>query len=206
MTGVLATIIMFTMLFTVLFGFLIYNNVVNLQNTKASDQRQAEVQQQSAENLVLGVGFKSAPDPWGQTGDLWLVVNNTGGVCTSIVDVYVTSVASSTLVSNSLLSGGNYLSAYSGAATPKGDLNLNLPLSISAGASTGTMTNCGSYSDPYGCDIAISMSAFKWVPGMSVQVSVVTSTGNIFSAAYPPNRPTITGFAANPPTAPVEAL
>jgi hypothetical protein len=194
-TGVLASIIMFSMLFTVLFGFLIYNNVVNLQNQKASDQRQAEVQQQAAENLALWVGFKSAADPWGQIGDLWVVANNTGSAPVTISDVYVTKVATSSLVSNSVVNpGSNYLNTENIGV--KGDLNVNLPISITVGGSTAAMTTCSG--DPYGCDIAVSQKAFNYVPGTAVQVSVVTSTGNVFSAQYPAHIIAPTGFATNP--------
>jgi hypothetical protein len=195
-TSVLATIIMFSMLFTVLFGFLVYNNAVTLQNNKASDQRQAEVQQQSAENLAVVVGFKSAADPWGQIGDLWLVANNTGSAATTIVDVYVTNVATGKLLSNSVLTPGSAYLTTEGTLAQKGDLNLNLPLSISVGGSTATMTGCSG--DPYSCDIAISQQAYSYAPGTFIQVSVVTSTGNVFSAQYPPHVPSASGFATNP--------
>ena len=195
-SSILASILMFAMLFTVLFGFLIFNSQTTLTNNQANAQRQAAIQQASAENLILGAGFKSAPDPWGQIGDLWLTINNTGNAVVTIADVYVTKIADGSFLSNSVIPPSNSHYLTSKSSTQSGDLNINLPLTVPMGASTIRMTGCSG--DPYGCDIAISQQAYNYAPGTPVEVNVVTSSGNVFSVRYPPSTQQQSGFATNP--------
>ena len=182
-SGVLATIIMFSMLFTVGFGFFLFVNQSTLTTAQANASRQAAVQQTSLERLALGVKLSTSPDSWSQTGDLWLTMNNTGGVAATILDVYVTNVATDHLVSNSQVSPGSYYLNAKGTLLQMGDLNITLPLSINMGASTHTMTGC--VAGLTGCDIAISKTSYLYVAGTTVLVSVLTSGGNVFSVQYP---------------------
>src|SRR5208337_2385118 len=81
--------------------------------------------------------------------------------------------------------GTQYLSTFP-------DLNYSLPLTILPGFSTAQMSGCGLTP---GCDIAISRASYNYTSGGSpVVVSVLTSTGNIFSAQYPspPGASTVT--------------
>ena len=164
-------------------GFLIYVNQNALIQFQASAARQAALQQASLEKLTMGVRLSTtAPDFWGQTGDLVLTVNNTGGATVTLQDVYVTSIANGHLISSSQVTPtSNYLSV-KGTLGQKGDLNITLPLSVTMGASTRTMTGC--IAGKAGCDIAISKTSFLYSGG-AVLVSVLTSAGNVFSVQYP---------------------
>jgi hypothetical protein len=181
--SILATTILLAVLFTTALGFFVFINQNQLANTQANAARQQGIQQASNEKLILRVKLSTVPDPWGQTSDLWLRANNTGGATVTIVNVYVTSVANGQLVTNSQVTlGSHYLSQF-GTPVQKGDLNITLPLSVTMGASTGTMTGC--VAGKTGCDIAISKTSFPYVAGTTVLVSVLTSAGNVFSVQYP---------------------
>jgi len=187
-TGVLATIIMFTMLFSVGLGFFLFVNQSTLTTNQANSSRQAQMQQASLERLALSVKLSTVSDPWSQTGDLWLRVNNTGGATATILDVYVTAVsvtgvANGQVVSRSQVSAGSYYLNKEGTLPQMGDLNVTLPLSVSMGTSTKTMVGCAAAKA--GCDIAISKTSYLYVPGTTVLVSVLTSAGNVFSVQYP---------------------
>jgi hypothetical protein len=182
-SSIIATMIMFSILFAGGLGFLLYANQNALTNNQANAGRQAAQQQASLEKLVLGVKNSTVPDPWAQTGDLWLRVNNTGGVTSTIVDVFVTSVANGQIVSSSKVTPPSHYLSVQGTLAQMGDLNVTLPLSISMGASTRTMTGC--VSGKTGCDIAISKASYAYVKGTTVLVSLLTSTGNVFSFQYP---------------------
>ncbi|MDA4123929.1 MAG: hypothetical protein OK438_00570 [Thaumarchaeota archaeon] len=181
--SILATMIMFAMLFSGGVGFLLFINQNSLINNQASAGRQATLQQASLEHLVVGVKLSSVADPWGQMGDLGLTLNNTGGATVTVLDVYVTNVAKGQPVSNSQVTPGSHYLSVLGTGAQMGDLNVTLPLSISMGASTRTMSGC--ISGKTGCDLAISKTSYPYVSGTTVLVSVLTSTGNIFSAQYP---------------------
>jgi len=195
-TGVLATMIMLAMLFTVGLGFFITINQDANANNQANATSQAAMRQVSLERLALGVKLSTVPDPWGQTGDLYLTVNNTGGVTTTILDVFVTNVATGQLASRSQLSAGTdyYLNA-EGTMAQKGDLNITLPLTINMGASTKTMTGC--VAGKTGCTIAISQTSYLYnqVTKPTVLVSVLTSAGNVFSLQYPQPLTSVTTTA-----------
>ncbi|MDA4126287.1 MAG: hypothetical protein OK452_03655 [Thaumarchaeota archaeon] len=167
--SILGTIIMLSLLFAGGVGFLIFANQNALATNQADAARQAAVQQASLENLALGVKSSS--------GQLGLTINNTGGATVTVLDVYVTKVTNGHLVSNSTVTpGSHYLSQ-------KGDLNLTLPLSITMGGSTRTMTGC--IAGQPGCDVAIKTSAYTYVSGTTILVSVLTSSGKVFSVQYP---------------------
>jgi hypothetical protein len=189
--SVLATVIMLGLVFASGVGFLVYVSQNSTIQNQANAGRQAALQQASLERLALSVKVSSVADfPWGQTGDLVLRVNNTGGATATIVDVYVTNPANGQLVSNCKVVPPcsaappftHYLNTQ-GSLAQKGDLNITLPLSITMGATTRTMTGCISLKT--GCDIAISKTSYTYSAGTTVLVSVLTSAGNVFSAQYP---------------------
>jgi hypothetical protein len=194
--GVLATIILFTLVFAGGVTFLVYTNQASLQSNQANAGRQATLQAASLEKLALSVKLSQATDPWSQKGDLALTINNTGGVSTTVVDVYVTNAANGQFVSSAQVPPSTpYLSKDGTLALgQKGDLNVTLPLSIGMGASTRTMTGC--ISGKTGCDIAISKTSVPYASGETVIVSVLTSTGNVFSAQYPLSS-TTTGYQSS---------
>lgn len=180
-SGILGSIIMFAMIFTIGIGFFVFVNSSALQGMQADQQKQQALQQASREDLSMRVGLSVVPDPWGQTGDLWLRVANIGGSPVTLIDVFVTNTATDRIISNSVVANGTqYLSTFSLPA--RGDLNYSLPLTILPGFSTAQMSGCGPLP---GCDIAISKASYAF-GGSPVVVSVLTSTGNIFSGQYPP--------------------
>jgi len=185
-SGILGSIIMFAMVFTVGIGFFVYTSQSSLQTLQAGQVRQAAAQQASAEKLAIQVGLSTVADPWGNKGDLWLRVTNAGSVPVTLVDVFVTNSALDVLASKSVITGSAYLQSRS--ATFAGDLNFSLPLALPAGYSTNQLKGCGPST---GCDIGISKNSYTY-GGTPVVVSVLTSSGDIFSAQYPPAPTAIT--------------
>jgi hypothetical protein len=166
-TAVLATIIVFTIVLTVAVGAFVFVNEGVLGTLQAQQENQQTFNQASQEELSMKVGLSA------QTGDLWLRVSNTGTVSATVVDVFITNSTSGAIVSG----GGNrYFSA-------KPNLNLSLPITILPGVSTNQMSGCGA---AVGCDIAVSSSTYSYPHTGHVAVSVVTSSGNVFSSTYPP--------------------
>lgn len=182
---------MFAMLFSVGIGYFLFVNESSSQVMQANQQEQQALQQSSQEGLSIRVGLSTRPDPWNNAGDLWLRVTNSGSSPVTMIDVFVTNMAADKIMSNSQVAPGTqYLSTFS--LSKGGDLNYSLPLTVLPGFSTAQMSGCGS--SP-GCDIAISQTSYNYLFGGSpVVVSVLTSTGNIFSAQYPspPGASTVT--------------
>jgi len=175
-TGVLASIIVFSMVFTVAFGAFVFVNQGFLSTYEAQQANAQAINQASLEKLSITVGLSTVPDPWGQKGDLWLRVSNTGSVPVTLVDIYIISTATDGIVSLSrVFPGSQYFSTYSQANG--GDLNHSLPITILSGVSSNQMAGCGS---SIGCDIAISKMSYAY-SGSPVVISVLTSSGNEFS-------------------------
>ncbi len=179
---------MFAMLFSVGIGFFVYTAQTTLQTAQAGQVRQQGLQQASAEKVSISVGLSTVADPWGQTGDLWLRVYNPGGSPVTLVDIFVTSTALNILASHSQVTpNSNYLQVR-GSVAQKGDLNYSLPLALPPGYSTNQLKGCGSL---LGCDIGISKTSYTY-GGTPVVVSILTSSGNIFSGQYPPPPSSVT--------------
>jgi len=173
---------MFAVLFTVGISYFLFINQGAYLSLQAGQQRIQAANQASGEQLSIQVGVTSEADPWGQTGDLSLRIGNTGGVPVTIIDVFVTSPTLDKLVSNSQVVNGSHYLSIKGTPSQMGDLNVTLPIVILPGISTGVMSGCGAKP---GCDIAISKAAYNYVSGAAVVVSVLTNSGNVFSAEYP---------------------
>jgi len=174
---------MFAMLFTAGIGFFIFINTTTLKDVQANQQEQQALQHASQEKLSIRVGLSTKPDPWGQTGDLWLRVANVGSSAATLIDVFVTNTAKDMIKSSStVIPGTHYLATFS--LPTQGDLNYSLPLTILPEFSTAQLSGCG---PSPGCDIAISRTSYNFT-GSPVVISVLTSTGDIFSAQYPPFR------------------
>jgi hypothetical protein len=192
-SGILGTIMMFSMLFTAGIGFFIYTNQTALQTLQAGQVRQAAMQQASAEKISIRAGLSAVSDPWGNKGDLWLRVSNLGTAPVTLVDVFVTSSALNIIASHSKVTpNSNYLQVR-GSAAQGGDLNVSLPIALPPGYSTNQLKGCGTST---GCDIAISKSSYTY-GGTPVVVSILTSSGNIFSAQYPPAPTSVTSVATS---------
>ena len=162
---------MFAALVVAGLGFFFYVNQSVLLTSQADAARQAALVETSLERLQVSPRFSG--------GDLWLSLNDTGGATSTVEAVFVTSMVGSTIISKSAF-GQPYLEK-----TTDG-LNFNLPLAVSPGIPTSKMTGCGPV--PPGCDIAISSAAIGGYTGVgAIVASVLTSSGNVFSALYPPN-------------------
>ncbi|MGD0318920.1 MAG: hypothetical protein ABSB56_04420 [Nitrososphaerales archaeon] len=184
-SGIFGSMIMFAILFTAGIGFFIFINTSTLKDAQANQQEQQALQQASQEVLSIRVGLSTTPDHWNNTGDLWLRISNTGSSAITVIDIFVTNTAMNRIMSNSTVSKGSpYLATFSPPA--KGDLNYSLPLTILPGFSTAQMSGCGPVP---GCDIAISKASYSYT-GSPVVVSVLASSGQIFSAQYPPTPET----------------
>jgi len=173
---------MFSMLFTAGIGYFIYVNQGVLSSLSVQRARDQAVGLASSEMLTMQVGLSTVNDPWGQTGDLWLRVTNTGTVPATLLYIFVINTTSGKIASKSQVTPGIQFLSLKGTLAQKGDLNISLPLTVLPGVSTNLMTGC--QSSP-GCDIAISKMAYAYKSGFPVEVSVVTSDGNTFSAPYP---------------------
>ena len=164
-TGVLGSVIMFTMVFTIGVGFFIFTNQTALQNYQANSTREAGIHQALGEQLSLLTGTNGSRN-------LVLEVNNTGSVAATIVDVFVTNSSGMMVSRSHVTPNGGFL-----AGSP--DINLSLPLALQPGSSTSKL----------GYDIAVSLGSFNltsYPPDARFVASVLTSSGLVFSAPYPP--------------------
>ncbi|MGD0478432.1 MAG: IPT/TIG domain-containing protein, partial [Nitrososphaerales archaeon] len=187
--GVLAAVILFALIFTVGAGFFQFVS----QSVKSTDQanvaRANDQLQAGQEKLLVTANLTSGKDPLCRNCT-WVRANNTGGVSSSIIDIYVTCMShcpshqQGQLLSNSaVLPGSHFLKQ-------KPDLNVSLPITLGIGASTKYLSSCAG-----GCtaDIAINNTAFNRSKGEHVLISLLTSKGNVFSAQYPkPSYPVTT--------------
>ena len=162
--GILAALIMFAMLFTAGAAFFLSINSLKHVSDQALAGRLDSNAQVSDENLSLRVRILSG-------GSLWLTVNNTGTVPSTLEDVFITGPTGK-LVSSYLSSGPA--------------LNVSLPLALAPGASTSKVSGCKT--GYVGCDISISSSSFTGGTGFFL-ASVLTKLGNVFSIQHPTPSP-----------------
>ena len=156
--GILSAIILFSLVFTVGVGF--YFAAGNAQQLARSsfDNRLSLQDQQSLENLSLVAGVSG--------GTLSLSITNTGGVPSTIVSVYVTSLAAEN-VSDFLVG--------------EPSLSTTLPLTLDVGASTAGVIGSITISQT-----AFDLASYEAATGQTtVFVNVLTSRGDIFSVSYP---------------------
>jgi hypothetical protein len=160
------------MVLTIAVGAFVFVNEGVLGTYKAQQENQQAFNQASKEMLSIAVENSSAPnDPW----HLWLRVSNTGTVSVTLVDVFITNPTTGKNASYSTATRSQYLST-------KGDLNYSLPITILPAVSTNQMAGCGG--PTVGCDIGINSSSYA--DSSQLVVSLVTSSGNVFSSVYPP--------------------
>ena len=184
--GVLASVILFAMIFTVGTGFFLFVSHSALSADQASIARANNQLQAGQEKLLVTVGITGATGHGSNpcTNCMWVRAENTGGVSSSVIDIYVTCISKcgshqqEQLLSNSTVSPGSHF------LKQNPDLNVTLPITLGVGASTKYLSSCPSS----GCtaDIAINRTAFGYSNGEYVVVSLLTSEGNAFSAQYPP--------------------
>jgi hypothetical protein len=164
LAGILAGVILFGIIFTTGFSLLLYVNASTQTSNQANANRENANLQSANEKLLVTANVTSHPA-------LWVGVVNTGGVATTITDIYVTCQSDcplpnqmGQLISNSVANPPSHFLSES----PK-DLNVTLPSTLNVGASEN-----------------INITSLKWTPPEHVVVSLLTSTGNVFSAQYPP--------------------
>jgi flagellin-like protein len=169
-SGILATVITFTMVFTIVVGYFVFVNTGVFNSLQAQQVRGQEINQAAQEKISVKVGVNSG-------GNLTLRLSNTGEVPTTLLDVFITNPSTDKIVSCSVVNScSQYLSA-------KGDLNYTFPLTVLPGISTNRMSGCGVKP---GCDISINKKALQpTYSGTPVVVSLLTTDGNVFSAEYP---------------------
>jgi hypothetical protein len=174
------------MIFTVGTGFFLFVSHSALSADQASIARANNQLQAGQEKLLVTVGITGATGHGSNpcTNCMWVRAENTGGVSSSVIDIYVTCISKcgshqqEQLLSNSTVSPGSHF------LKQNPDLNVTLPITLGVGASTKYLSSCPSS----GCtaDIAINRTAFGYSNGEYVVVSLLTSEGNAFSAQYPP--------------------
>lgn len=185
--GVLAAVVLFAAIFSIGVGFFMFVS----QNIHSADQasvaRANDQLQTSHENLLVMAGLTSGTDS-SCKNCLWVGANNTGGVSSSIIDVYVTCISNcgGSYQHGQLLSNAHFLNGSTSGShflRQNPDLNVTLPITLGVGSSTEFLptcqrTECGAY-------ITITDSTFHYLVGPPreyVVVSMLTSLGNIFSA------------------------
>jgi len=178
-SGIVAALFLFTMLFTVGTGYYLFTAAADQTNNSANISREASIQAAAEEQLtVLAPGSLATNGP--TSGDLWFRVLNAGGLPTTITEVYVSNSQGQLLSKSTVGNNSPFL-------TGSPDINVSLPFTLNVGGSTQYSASCGST----GCDIAIAKTAYTYTSG-TVYLEVVTQNGNIFSAQYPPKPLTTT--------------
>ncbi len=169
---------MFALLFTVGTAYFLVINSDNGLNNQAAISAQSAAGQTAGERVSLSLSVCGATGTWCNTnqGSLGISAFNSGGVAATIVAVF----AKNSLGQNAIISPApQYL-------TGSANLNLTLPLSLSVGASTGSMTGCGAAGS---CSIGIPLTVFDpsvYTLATPATISVLTKAGNVFSTQYPP--------------------
>ena len=176
LSGIIGAMILFAMIFTVGSSFFLAVNQYKHTVDQANAERLSSMREASLENLSLAVYKVSggSHNNW-----LWVEAYNTGGVSVTIIAVSVTSSAGQLVSLSTTSSKSPYL-------VGKPDLNVSLPLTLSAGVNTTAMSGC---TTGKGCSIGINPTA---IPGYTndttVLVSLLTGSGNAFSLQYPMHR------------------
>ncbi len=178
LSGIIGAMILFAMIFTVGSSFFLLVNQYKHSVDQANAGRLSSMQEESLENLSLAVYRVSggSHNNW-----LWVEAYNTGGVPVTIIAVSVTNSAGHFVSNSNTSSKSPYL-------VGQPDLNVSLPLTLGAGVNTTAMTGC---TTGKGCSIGINPAALPgYTSGTTVLVSLVTGSGNTFSAQYPMPRST----------------
>lgn len=184
-SGILAAVILFSMLFFVGIGYLISVNQASQVVVQANAARQGAELASGKESLALRVTLSGGGPPNYPV----VVVNNTGGTSSVVSYIYVTDLS------------GKLLSSFMGPNPTAGTNATALwPISLSPGQSTSILKGC--VAGKTGCNIELTGYAYSGTP---VMVEVVTRSGNTFSAQYPnagplnQANPLVVSMVATPP-------
>ena len=180
LSGVVGAVILFAMVFTIGSSFFLTVNQYKHTVDQANAGRLSSMQETALENLSLSVYKVSggSHNNW-----LWVEAYNTGGVPVTITAVSVTNSTGRFASLSTTSSQSPYLIG-------QPDLNVSLPLTLSAGVNTTAMSGC---TTGKGCSIGINPAALPgYTSGTTVLVSLLTGSGNAFSAQYPAPRSTAT--------------
>ncbi|HEV2138971.1 MAG TPA: Ig-like domain-containing protein [Nitrososphaerales archaeon] len=160
--AVLAALILFAMVFTTGFGYLLFVNQGTQTINQANAGRQNALLQASQEALLSKVVLIG-----GNT--LVLSVNNTGGTPITINMIYIADSTGKMITPPGFIgkSGGSNATA-------------NWPISLPVGQSTKTLGGC--VAGKTGCNIQLTYT----YSGTPVTVEIITTNGNTFAAPYPP--------------------
>ena len=185
-SGILAAVILFAMLFVAGMGYLVYINQASQAVVQANAARQGAELISGKESLTTTVTLSGGAPP----NYLVVSASNTGGTSSVISYIYVTDLS------------GKLVSNFMGPAPQAGTNATALwPISLSAGQSTGLLKGC--VSGKTGCNIELTGYTYS---GSPVMVEVVTKSGNTFGAQYPPAssqlnqpNPLVVSMVATPP-------
>lgn len=172
LSGILSAIILFALLFTAGVSFFRAASGDQELSAQAYSQRLSLQSQATHESLTLKVGSGVEHG----TDYLWVMVNNTGGIDSTISSIYVSSLSDQILTS-SPSTGSPFLST-----SP--DLNQSLPITLDSGAST-TETVGNIQINPAALSACTTITS-AGCDGQTVYVSVLTKLGNVFSVSFPP--------------------
>ncbi|MDA4123928.1 MAG: hypothetical protein OK438_00565 [Thaumarchaeota archaeon] len=162
-SGILAAVILFAMIFTTGFGYLLFVTQGSLSISQANAARQDALLQAGQEALLSKVVVAG-----GTT--LVLSVNNTGGTPVSLSRIYIDDNTGKMITPPGFMGPGGGTNA-----------TANWPISLPVGQSTNTLGGC--VAGKTGCNIALTSYTYA---GASVSVEIVTSKGNTFGTPYPP--------------------
>ena len=182
-SGILAAVLLFGMMFTAGIGYFTYTSKNYLLQEQANGKAQNAALQASQErlNITLAQCMK-AVSSCKYPGSLVLAVANTGGVSSTVVSVFATYQGANAFKPSS---GYQYLTGVSGSG-----LNVSLPISIPVGSTTSAMKGCGGVSGSCNIDLILPWSTFtnssKLSNSSPLLVSVLTQAGNTFTSPYPP--------------------
>jgi hypothetical protein len=162
-SGILAAVILFAMLFVSGMGYLLFVNQSDLSVSQANAGRQNAQLLAGKEILFPKVVLSGA-------STLVVSANNTGGTTVTISYIYVEN------------NTGRLVNP-PGFMGPSGGTNATAvwPISLSIGQSTQSLKGC--VAGKTGCNIALTGYTFV---GSPVTVEIVTSSGNTFGIQYPP--------------------
>ena len=171
--AILSVIILMAMISTVLLAYILLVTNGDFLSTQASQSRQYNAQVASQEELSLRA-FHVASGP--HNNWVYFEAYNSGNVPATITAVYVTDSSGSIKSTQQPPGTSPYLVGMT-------DLNVSLPLTIPVSTNTTTMSGCAS---GIGCNIGINPLAYSYVAGSTIHIDVLTSTGKVFTAQYPP--------------------
>ena len=151
--GLVVAVMVFALIFTVGLTYVLYQGQADLTSYQANANYLAVQQMTMQESLAIGAKNSS-------TGQLTLIVNNTGGIPLSVMSAFVKD-SSGSLVSSEVMDLG-------GSCTP----GQAAPLNLNTGG-TGSFT--------------ISTSCYTYSSGKLIFISLTTSRGNTFTEQFPLN-------------------